>query len=96
MKSDELMSGDMSSDGPQNSNVTAMSRALPPRCLCSSHAIIRSSRSQRIARSLKSGMIVGESRMVCLESLMLASKSVFLCSQSVVITFKGAMAKLEL
>ena len=36
MKSDELTSGDMSSDGPQNSNVTAMSRALPPRCLSSS------------------------------------------------------------
>ena len=36
MKSDELTSGDKSSDGPQNSNVTAMSRALPPRCLCSS------------------------------------------------------------
>ena len=36
MQSDESTSGDMSSDGPQNSNVTAMSRVLPLRCLHSS------------------------------------------------------------
>ena len=36
VKSSGLTSGDMSSDGPQNSNVTAMSCVLPPCCLCSS------------------------------------------------------------